>query len=74
MGMIYRDKDMGMNGCTHFKCDGCAKIRLIKEQNVTKVAYTLHNHFTDEKFLYNVHHSQLCNECLKEKESKNEKD
>lgn len=57
-----------MNGEKYFRCDGCAKIKLINEQNIRKVAYTQFNSLSHDQLRYCVHYVQLCNKCVEGKE------
>ena len=64
-----------MNGCTHFQCAGCSDIKLIKDMNVSKIAYNIYDHDTQNKFYYRPYYVMLCNDCFKDTEKKDkEKD
>lgn len=56
-----------MNGCTHFRCDSCNKIKPIEEQKIVLASYTLFNHRSIEELKYAIYHIQLCKKCGKEK-------
>ena len=52
-----------MNGCTHFKCDSCGKIKPIEEQEIIKCAQTLFNHRSNYELRYTPYHMQICKKC-----------
>jgi len=58
-----------MRGCAFFMCNSCSKLRLIKEQNIEKAAYTTFLPESEKKLIYEIHHIQICDNC-KEKAGK----
>lgn len=65
---------MTMNGCTHFQCAGCDKIKSISEKNTTAVAFNIYGSATEDKFQHRRFYVMLCDECYgkKKKEKKND--
>jgi len=62
-----------LNGCTHFQCASCDKIRPIKEKNTTAVAFNIYSSDTEDKFQHRRFYVMLCDECYgKKKEKKND--
>lgn len=59
-----------MNGCTHFRCDSCNKIKNISEQNIAKTSYTQFNNMSENQLRYSVYHIQICNDCYTNKDDK----
>ncbi len=59
---------------THFSCEGCGKIRLVEEGHITKVAFSLCNINTQDKFSQRPFWVMLCAKCFECKEEEKKDD
>ncbi len=59
-------------GSTHFSCAGCSSIRLVEEAHKAKVAYSVFDHNTQNKFSHRPYWCMLCDKCFECKEEKKE--
>ena len=59
---------------THFVCASCNEIKQIDCGNVVKVAYSLFNDKTQDKFYYRPYYVMLCDKCLKGEENDGDTD
>ena len=59
--------------CTHFKCDGCNRVKPVNDVHKAKVARNIYDKSTQNKFYYRPFWVMLCTECFEGKEKKEEK-
>ncbi len=53
---------------THFSCEGCNKLKLVEEVHKARVAYSVFNNVSQDKFIYRPYWIMLCNKCFECKE------
>ncbi len=57
---------------THFSCGQCSSTGLVEDGHITKVAYSVFNINTQNKFSYRPYWIMLCDKCFECKEEKKE--
>ena len=56
----------GMKGCTHFMCNGCGKVKPIKQQHIVKASYTNFGSRSEEYLVFEIYYIQICDSCYTE--------
>lgn len=59
---------------THFSCGQCSSTRLVEDGHITKVAYSVFDIGTQDKFSYRPYWIMLCAKCFECKEEEKKDD
>ena len=59
---------MNLNGCSHFYCNSCTKIKPKEQAHKVKVAWPIFSRGEENKLVFNKATLLICDKCFKTEE------